>query len=85
MTTAGTPPPANVGRRKRSDARRNQQALLDAAATVLSARGSTLPCGTSPPRRASAWAPSTGIPYPGRPGGCGLPAPTRRARRRRDH
>ena len=31
MTTADTPPPAGIGRRKRFDARRNQQTLLDAA------------------------------------------------------
>ncbi|MGH3374852.1 MAG: TetR/AcrR family transcriptional regulator [Actinoallomurus sp.] len=37
MTTADTPPPANVGRRKRSDARRNQQTLLDAAAVFVRA------------------------------------------------
>jgi AcrR family transcriptional regulator len=35
MTTAGTPPPAGTGRRQRFDARRNQQALLDAAAVVF--------------------------------------------------
>ena len=34
MTTAGTPP-AGTGRRQRFDARRNQQALLDAAAAVF--------------------------------------------------
>jgi AcrR family transcriptional regulator len=43
MTTAGVPPPANVGRRKRSDARRNQQALLDAAATVFVRTGVDAP------------------------------------------
>jgi AcrR family transcriptional regulator len=35
MTTADTPPPASIGRRKRFDARRNQQTLLDAAAAVF--------------------------------------------------
>jgi AcrR family transcriptional regulator len=43
MTTANTPPPANVGRRKRSDARRNQQALLDAAAAVFVRTGVDAP------------------------------------------
>jgi AcrR family transcriptional regulator len=43
MTTADTPPPANVGRRKRSDARRNQQTLLDAAATVFVRAGVDAP------------------------------------------
>jgi AcrR family transcriptional regulator len=33
--TAGPPPPAIAGRPKRSDARRNQQTLLDAAAVVF--------------------------------------------------
>ena len=35
MMTAGTLPPADAGRPKRSDARRNQQALLDAARAAL--------------------------------------------------
>jgi AcrR family transcriptional regulator len=43
MRTADTPPPANVGRRKRSDARRNQQALLDAAAAVFVRTGVDAP------------------------------------------
>jgi AcrR family transcriptional regulator len=43
MTTADTPPPANVGRRKRSDARRNQQTLLDAAAAVFVRAGVDAP------------------------------------------
>jgi AcrR family transcriptional regulator len=43
MTTAGTPPPASVGRRKRSDARRNQQTLLDAAAVVFVRAGVDAP------------------------------------------
>lgn len=43
MTTANTPPPANVGRRKRSDARRNQQTLLDAAAAVFVRAGVDAP------------------------------------------
>jgi AcrR family transcriptional regulator len=43
MTTAGTPPPANAGRRKRSDARRNQQALLDAATIVFVRAGVDAP------------------------------------------
>jgi AcrR family transcriptional regulator len=43
MTTANTPPTANVGRRKRSDARRNQQALLDAAAAVFIRTGVDAP------------------------------------------
>jgi AcrR family transcriptional regulator len=43
MTTADTPPPANVGRRKRSDARRNQQTLLDAAAVVFVRAGVDAP------------------------------------------
>jgi AcrR family transcriptional regulator len=43
MTTADTPPPADVGRRKRSDARRNQQTLLDAAAAVFVRAGVDAP------------------------------------------
>jgi AcrR family transcriptional regulator len=43
MTTAGTPPPADAGRRKRSDARRNQQTLLDAAAVVFVRAGVDAP------------------------------------------
>lgn len=43
MTTADTPPPASAGRRKRVDARRNQQALLDAAATVFVRAGVDAP------------------------------------------
>jgi AcrR family transcriptional regulator len=43
MTTAGTPPPANAGRRKRADARRNQQTLLDAAAVVFVRAGVDAP------------------------------------------
>jgi AcrR family transcriptional regulator len=43
MTTADTPPAANVGRRKRSDARRNQQTLLDAAAAVFVRAGVDAP------------------------------------------
>jgi AcrR family transcriptional regulator len=43
MTTAGTPPPASIGRRKRFDARRNQQALLDAAAAVFVRAGVDAP------------------------------------------
>ena len=42
MTTADTPP-ASAGRRKRSDARRNQQALLDAAAVVFVRAGVDAP------------------------------------------
>ncbi len=42
MTTADTPPPA-VGRRKRSDARRNQQTLLDAAAVLFVRAGVNAP------------------------------------------
>jgi AcrR family transcriptional regulator len=40
MTTAGTTPPS---RRKRSDARRNEQALLDAAAAVFVRKGVDAP------------------------------------------
>ena len=43
MTTAGMPPPADVGRRKRFDARRNQQTLLDAAAAVFVRAGVDAP------------------------------------------
>src|ERR1700748_96510 len=43
MTTADTPPPANVGRRKRADARRNEQTLLDAAAAVFVTAGVDAP------------------------------------------
>jgi AcrR family transcriptional regulator len=43
MTTAGTPPPAGTGRRQRFDARRNQQALLDAAAAVFVRAGVDAP------------------------------------------
>ena len=43
MTTADTPPPADAGRRKRADARRNQQALLDAAAVVFVRAGVDAP------------------------------------------
>ncbi|MGD0557074.1 MAG: TetR/AcrR family transcriptional regulator [Streptosporangiaceae bacterium] len=42
MTTADTPP-ASAGRRKRSDARRNQQVLLDAAAAVFVRSGVDAP------------------------------------------
>jgi len=42
MTTADTPP-ASAGRRKRSDARRNQQALLDVAAVVFVRAGVDAP------------------------------------------
>ena len=42
MTTADTPP-ANVGRRKRADARRNQQTLLNAAAAVFVRAGVDAP------------------------------------------
>jgi AcrR family transcriptional regulator len=42
MTTAGTPP-TTVGRRKRADARRNEQALLDAAAAVFIRAGVDAP------------------------------------------
>jgi AcrR family transcriptional regulator len=41
--TVGPPPPAPVGRRKRSDARRNQQTLLDAAAVVFVRAGVDAP------------------------------------------
>jgi len=64
MTTADTSP-ANVRRRKRADARRNEQTLLDAAAVVFVRAGSTPPCGTSPLKPASAWAPSIGTSPPG--------------------
>lgn len=43
MTTADTPPHASAGRRKRSDARRNQQTLLDAAAAVFVRAGVDAP------------------------------------------
>jgi len=43
MTTADTLPPAHAGRRKRSDARRNQQTLLDAAAIVFVRAGVDAP------------------------------------------
>ena len=43
MTTADTPPPASIGRRKRFDARRNQQTLLDAAAAVFVRAGVDAP------------------------------------------
>lgn len=43
MTTAGRPPPADAGRRKRSDARRNQQTLLHAAAVVFVRAGVDAP------------------------------------------
>jgi AcrR family transcriptional regulator len=43
MTTADTAPPARAGRRKRSDARRNQQTLLDAAAIVFVRAGVDAP------------------------------------------
>jgi AcrR family transcriptional regulator len=43
MMTAGTLPPADAGRPKRSDARRNQQALLDAAAVVFVRAGVDAP------------------------------------------
>ena len=43
MTTAETQPAADVGRRKRSDARRNQQTLLDAAAVVFVRSGVEAP------------------------------------------
>jgi AcrR family transcriptional regulator len=43
MTTADTPTPAHVGRRKRSDARRNRQTLLDAAAAVFVREGVEAP------------------------------------------
>ncbi|MGH3248711.1 MAG: TetR/AcrR family transcriptional regulator [Trebonia sp.] len=43
MTTAHLPPQASAGRRKRSDARRNQQALLDAAAVVFVRAGVDAP------------------------------------------
>jgi AcrR family transcriptional regulator len=43
MTTADTPPPASAGRRKRFDARRNQQVLLDAAAAVFVRAGVDAP------------------------------------------
>jgi AcrR family transcriptional regulator len=43
MTTADTPPPASTGRRKRFDARRNQQTLLDAAAAVFVRAGVDAP------------------------------------------
>ncbi len=43
MTTADAPPPAPVGRPKRSDARRNQQTLLDAAAVVFIRAGVDAP------------------------------------------
>jgi AcrR family transcriptional regulator len=43
MTTAGTPPPASAGPRKRSDARRNEQALLGAAAVVFVRAGVDAP------------------------------------------
>ena len=41
--TAGAPPPAAAGRPKRSDARRNQQTLLDAAAAVFVRAGVDAP------------------------------------------
>jgi AcrR family transcriptional regulator len=41
--TTGTPPPAAAGRAKRSDARRNQQTLLDAAAVVFVQSGVDAP------------------------------------------
>jgi AcrR family transcriptional regulator len=43
MTTADTPPPAAAGRPKRSDAQRNQQTLLDAAAVVFVRAGVDAP------------------------------------------
>jgi AcrR family transcriptional regulator len=43
MTTADSPPPASIGRRKRSDAERNQQTLLDAAAVVFVRAGVDAP------------------------------------------
>jgi len=43
MTTPDMPPPASAGRRKRSDARRNQQTLLDAAAVVFVRAGVDAP------------------------------------------
>lgn len=43
MTTADMPAPASAGRRKRSDARRNQQTLLDAAAVVFVRAGVDAP------------------------------------------
>ena len=43
MTTADPPPNASVGRRKRADAQRNQQALLDAAAVVFVRAGVDAP------------------------------------------
>ncbi|MFJ9033704.1 TetR/AcrR family transcriptional regulator [Streptomyces sp. NPDC102274] len=44
MTTADTPPPhASAGRPQRSDARRNQQTLLDAAAAVFVRAGVEAP------------------------------------------
>jgi AcrR family transcriptional regulator len=43
MTTDDTPPPAGAGRRKRFDARRNEQALLDAAAAVFVRAGVDAP------------------------------------------
>lgn len=43
MTTADTSPPTSPGRRKRSDALRNEQALLDAAAAVFVRAGVDAP------------------------------------------
>jgi AcrR family transcriptional regulator len=43
MATPDMPPPASAGRRKRSDARRNQQTLLDAAAVVFVRAGVDAP------------------------------------------
>ncbi|SKQ79743.1 TetR family transcriptional regulator [Mycobacteroides abscessus subsp. massiliense] len=43
MMTADTPSPSSGGRRKRSDARRNQQTLLDAAAAVFVRAGVDVP------------------------------------------
>jgi AcrR family transcriptional regulator len=43
MTTADTPPPASIGRRKRFDARRNEQTLLNAAAAVFVRAGVDAP------------------------------------------
>jgi AcrR family transcriptional regulator len=43
MTTAGPPPPASAGPRKRSDARRNELALLGAAAVVFVRAGVDAP------------------------------------------
>ena len=56
-STSGPGLGAQAGRR-----RRNERALLDAAAAVFVASGVDAPVRRSRPRPASAWEPSTGIP-----------------------